>query len=75
LKNGQILGELAFLDGSARNAIAQVSQPSILLLMQRPEFEKLAKREPHLGMVVMKNIALDLSQKIRKINSSLSSTK
>ena len=75
LKNGQILGELAFLDGSARNAIAQVAQPSILLLMKRPEFEKLTKREPHLGMVVMKNIALDLSQKIRNINSSISTAK
>ncbi len=53
--------------------MAMVAQPSILLLMQRPEFEKLAKREPHLGMVVMKNIALDLSQKLRKINSSIAS--
>lgn len=75
LKNGQILGELAFLDGSTRNAMAVVAQPSILLLMQRTEFEKLAKREPHLGMVVMKNIALDLSQKLRNINASISNSK
>jgi len=71
--NGQIFGELAFLDGSPRTAMASASQPSILLMIQRSEFSKLVQREPHLGMVVMRNIALELSSRLRKTNATLSS--
>jgi hypothetical protein len=51
IQSGQIFGELAFLDGSARLATAVASQPSILLVMQRTAFNDLAQNEPHLGMV------------------------
>jgi hypothetical protein len=30
------------------------------------------QREPHLGMVVMRNIAIDLSNKLRKANAAIS---
>lgn len=66
--NGQIFGELAFLDGAARGAIAVASQPSILLIIQRTAFNDLAQREPHLGMVVMRNIAMELSNRLRRTN-------
>lgn len=70
--NGQILGELAFLDGSARGAHAIAGQPSILLVIQRSAFNDLVQREPHLGMVVMRNIAMDLSNKLRRANTAIS---
>lgn len=70
--NGQIFGELAFLDGSPRTAMAVANQPSILLMIQRSEFSKLVQREPHLGMVVMRNIALELSSRLRKTNAAIS---
>ena len=66
IQSGQIFGELAFLDGSARLATAVASQPSILLVMQRTAFNDLAQNEPHLGMVVLCNIARDLSSKLRR---------
>ena len=71
LKDGKIFGELAFLDGSPRNAYAAAAQPSILLVVQRTAFTDLARREPNLGMVVMRNIALDLAAKLRHADSSL----
>lgn len=68
---GGILGELAFLDGSPRTALALPRQPSILLVVQRQAFYELVQREPHLGMVVMRNIGLELSRRLRKTNESL----
>lgn len=73
--NGQIFGELAFLDGAARTAIAQANQPTILLVIQRSEFTDLVQREPHLGMVIMRNIAMELSNRLRLTNQALSKKK
>ena len=70
--SGQIFGELAFLDGSSRGAHAIASQASILLVIQRSAFNDIVQREPHLGMVVMRNIAMDLSNKLRKANTAMS---
>jgi hypothetical protein len=66
--NGQIFGELAFLDGSPRVANAVANQASILLVIQRSAFNDLIQREPHLGMMVMRNIALELSNRLRRTN-------
>jgi hypothetical protein len=65
---GQIFGELAFLDGSPRTASATTKQATILLVVKRDAFQQLAQREPHLGMVIMRNVALDLSNKLRHAN-------
>jgi hypothetical protein len=64
--NGQIFGELAFLDGAPRTAMAVAAQPSILLVIQREAFTEMVQREPHLGMVVMRNIAIELSNRLRR---------
>jgi hypothetical protein len=69
--NGAIIGEQAFLDGAPRTAHAMAAQPSILLVVQRPAFNALVHSEPHLGMVVMRNIALEVSNKLRKTNAAL----
>jgi hypothetical protein len=70
LTDGKIFGELAFLDGSPRNAFAAAAQPSILLVVQRSAFSDLVRREPNLGMVVMRNIATDLAAKLRHADST-----
>ncbi len=71
IENGKIFGEQAFLDGAERTAMAIASKPSILLLIKRNQFNELVQREPHLGMVVMRNIAMDLSGKLRRVNQTL----
>ena len=75
ISNGQIFGELAFLDGAARVAHAVATQASILLIIQRSAFGELAQHEPHLGMVVMRNIAMELSNRLRRTNVALSAGK
>lgn len=71
--SGKIFGELAFLDGAPRNAYAVAGQPSILLVVQRTALNELVQREPHLGMVIMRNVAMDLSNKIRQANATIAS--
>jgi hypothetical protein len=71
ITSGQIFGELAFLDGSARTASAVATQATILLVVSRLAFGEIVQREPHLGMVVMRNIALDLSSKLRRADNIL----
>jgi hypothetical protein len=68
---GKIFGELAFLDGSPRNAFAAAVQPTILLVVHRAAFQDLVRREPNLGMVVMRNLACDLAAKLRAADSAL----
>jgi hypothetical protein len=72
--SGAIIGEQAFLDGAVRNALGIAAQPSILLVVQRAAFTNLIQNEPHLGMVVLRNIAIEVSNKLRKASASLSAT-
>lgn len=72
LASGAIFGELAFLDGAPRTATAVAVEPSILLVIQRPAFSALVQTEPHLGMVMMRNMALELSGRLRKTDCALS---
>jgi CRP-like cAMP-binding protein len=75
LAEGKIFGELAFLDGAPRVAHAIAAQPSILLVVQRSAFNDLVRREPNLGMAVMRNLAQDLAVKLRSVNDVLSNVK
>jgi hypothetical protein len=75
VSNGKIFGEQAFLDGSPRTASAVASQPSILLVVKRAAMNDLIQREPHLGMLIMRNIAIDLSMKLRQANLSIGAQK
>jgi len=69
IEPGQIFGEQGFLDGAHRTATAAVNAPAIVLVMHRNAFHELSQREPHLGLVVMRNIAGELSAKLRKTNA------
>ena len=75
LGQGQVFGELSFLDGGKRGAVAVARQASIVLVMQRPQFFELTQREPNLGLAVMRNIALELTVRLRRTNAALASAK
>ncbi|MFO1477359.1 MAG: cyclic nucleotide-binding domain-containing protein [Verrucomicrobiota bacterium] len=69
--NGAIFGEQAFLEGTPRSARAVAAQPSILLVVQRASFNTLIQTEPHLGMVIMRNMAVEVSNKLRKADAMI----
>ncbi|HUL51493.1 MAG TPA: cyclic nucleotide-binding domain-containing protein [Candidatus Nitrosotalea sp.] len=73
--SGQIFGELAFLDGSPRIATAIANQATIVLVIARDAFNDLMQREPRLGLVVLRNMALELSNRLRRTNIVASAVK
>ena len=75
LGQGKVFGELSFLDGGKRGAMAVAKQASIVLVMNRPQFFEMTQREPNLGLAVMRNIALELTVRLRRTNAALSTAK
>ncbi len=69
LGSGQVLGEMALLDQGPRSAtLRATSEPTILQVVQRKNFEELCQENTHIGYIVMRNLAADLSFKLRHRN-------
>lgn len=73
-EKGNIFGELAFLDGEARGAQAIAQGPTILLILKREDFEGLAESRPNIGRIVYKNIACELTDRLRRMNVAMECT-
>jgi CRP/FNR family transcriptional regulator, cyclic AMP receptor protein len=69
LGRGQFFGEMALVDRGARSATVRcVKDDTILRVIPRQAFWELCDNNHHIGYVVMRNIASDLSFKIRHRN-------
>lgn len=66
LGQGQVFGEMALVDYGPRSAtIRVISDRATVQKIQRDAFMELCENQTHLGYVVMRNIAADLSFKLR----------
>jgi len=66
LGQGQIVGEMALVDLGPRSAtVRTISEKTVVQVIQRDDFERLCDENNHLGYIVMRNIAVDLSFKLR----------
>ncbi len=66
LGQGQIVGEMALVDLGPRSAtVRTISEKTVVQVIQRDDFERLCGENYHLGYIVMRNIAADLSFKLR----------
>jgi CRP/FNR family cyclic AMP-dependent transcriptional regulator len=66
---GQIVGEMGLVDYGPRSAnVRASSDPTVVQVIQRGEFEALCDRDNQLGYTVMRNMAADLSFKLRRTN-------
>lgn len=71
LGSGQIIGEMALLDQGPRSATVRASyDPTIVQVILRQDFEKLCKENTRIGYEVMRNLASDLTFKLRHRNLS-----
>ncbi|MBN1542963.1 cyclic nucleotide-binding domain-containing protein [candidate division KSB1 bacterium] len=68
VKRGQIFGEMAFLEKRQRSATARAKGNILVIALTAAEFEKLLDRNSHLGYKVMRNLALIISRRLRKMN-------
>ncbi len=68
IRRGAILGELSFLDMSARAASAVATEDLLLGVLSRERFESFANQDPQAARRVMNNLALDLAFRLRRTN-------
>ncbi len=67
---GQVFGEMALLDQGMRSASVVALQPTArVYAISGADFKALCQEDTAVGYVMMRNIALDLSFKIRHQNS------
>ena len=66
LGEGQVVGAMALIDHGPRSATVRcVSESCVLISIERDAFERLCAAEPHIGLIVYRNLAADLSFKLR----------
>ncbi len=69
LGQGQFFGEMALVDRGARSATVRcVRDGTVLYVIPRQAFWALCDSDHHIGYIVMRNIASDLSFKLRHRN-------
>jgi CRP-like cAMP-binding protein len=71
LGTGQITGEMALVDGGPRSAtLRAISEPTAVQVIKRSDFDQLCDNNTRLGYIVFRNLAADLSFKLRHRNLS-----
>jgi CRP/FNR family cyclic AMP-dependent transcriptional regulator len=66
---GQIFGEIALLDQGPRSAsVRATANPTIVQSIHHSDFNNLCAENNHIGYLVMRNMAADLSFKLRHRN-------
>jgi CRP/FNR family transcriptional regulator/CRP/FNR family cyclic AMP-dependent transcriptional regulator len=65
LGTGQVVGEMALVDRGPRSATVRCVTDATVNIIERDAFETLCQADHHIGMVVYRNLAADLSFKLR----------
>ena len=68
LGKGQTFGEMSLVDRGARSATVRAGSDTDVYMIDCDEFLNLCYENTHLGFLVMRNIAADLSFKLRYRN-------
>ncbi len=68
---GQVFGEMALIDRGARSATVQVLEgPTVVSTIAHDVLLELCEQNNHLGFIVMRNLAAEMSLKLRFRNIS-----
>ncbi len=69
LGKGQVIGEMALIDQGYRSAsVRATKEGATLYLIESDDFYHLCQENNHIGYMVMRNMAIDLSFKLRHRN-------
>jgi SulP family sulfate permease len=68
---GSVFGEMAFLDGGPRSAEVSCDEDSEVFTLSYEEFECLSRDRPDLGMKFMRNIATEVSRRLRSTSAEV----
>jgi CRP/FNR family transcriptional regulator, cyclic AMP receptor protein len=71
LKQGNFFGEFSFFDHKPHSASTVVSErDTVVMSLQRPDFDKVVESYPMIGNKVLINIVHEISAVIRRMNAS-----
>lgn len=65
LKSGEFFGEMALLEEKPRSATAKAVTPCKMCIIYKANFDSMIDKNPKIGLVVIKNIAVILSSRLR----------
>lgn len=69
LGRGQMFGEMSLIDRGVRSATVRCAEDgTVLYVITRPALWNLCNKDLHIGFILMRNIAADLSFKLRHRN-------
>lgn len=69
LGRGQTIGEMSLIDQGRRSAtVRALSSPTVLLIILQEDFDQLCETNGRIGYIVIRNIAADLSFRLRQRN-------
>jgi SulP family sulfate permease len=68
---GTVIGELSFLDGAPRSASVWASERSETMCLPYEKFKDLIQNEPELSTKLMKNLALEISGRLRRTSNQV----
>ncbi|MEN3046766.1 MAG: cyclic nucleotide-binding domain-containing protein [Candidatus Hydrothermales bacterium] len=71
LENGSFFGELSLISDVPRSATCIAVKESSLYVLKREDFWKIVERDPKIGVLVLKNLAIELAERIRETNKNL----
>jgi glutaminase len=69
---GMVFGEMAILDGAPRSAVVTADTELECDLLRVNDFERMEQTHPRIKIVLLRNLALGLSKKLRKANREIS---
>ncbi len=69
LKSGECFGEMSLLEEKPRSGTARALIPSQVYIMYKSNFDSMIEKNPKIGLIVIKNIAVILSSRLRGMNS------
>ena len=67
---GSIFGEFSFIDGGKRSASALANENTILLGLDRKDFDELNRQFPAIGTKLYNNLLLTVTQRIRQTSEA-----
>lgn len=68
---GRTFGEMAAIDGERRSATCIATEPCVLALLPKAQFERILMNNEALGIKLLLRVTRLLSERLRKVNGAL----
>jgi len=71
VSEGEVFGELGFIDREPRAASIKCTQHALLFSITRDDFKRIGKANPNIQRIIYKNIARVIARRLRHANNQL----